>query len=796
MAAATARAFCRALGPSGLAMLVFASACADCAKAPPPPARAALAPAVPAAPVAAPSATPPVDSSTLDEPRLPPEDVARFDAAVQGALDRGEVPGAVLIVVRAGSVVLRKAYGLRAREPRAVPMTVDTVFDLASLTKPIATASAVLWLVERGKLKLSDPARRWLPEFQGGDRDRITVEQLLLHTAGLPADNALADYQDGPARALGRLQRLPLLRPPGEAHLYSDIGYILLGAIVERVAGEPLDAFAQKNLFAPLGMRDTGFRPGSALADRAAPTERDGGAFLQGIVHDPRARALGGVAGHAGLFSTADDLARFARMILGGGELDGRRILARRTIEALTAMRPLPGAESAESEGGRLRALGFGPMFGGAGHTGFTGTALWLDMRRGDAVVLLSSRLHPDGKGDATRLRRDVARVMTELATARRTPVQVGIDILERDGFKILEGRRIGLITNPTGRDARGQRTVDLLAHAPGARLVALFAPEHGIDGDHDEAFEGGVDKATGLPVHSLYGATRRPTEAQLAGIDTLVYDIQDAGCRFYTYISTLGYALEEAARRKIHFVVLDRPNPLGGLSMEGPLLDPGRASFVAYHSIPLRHGMTVGELARLFVAERKLDVDLVVVPMEGFRRADLFERTGLSWVRPSPNLKSPRAALLYPGIGLLEMTNLSVGRGTETPFLVVGAPWLDGARLISALGSEGLAGVRFSPVRFRPEASAYAGQECGGVAIEVVFPDEVAPVRIGLALARALLTTHAGSWKPEGMRTLLGSQRVYDALVGGEPLAQILSMIDEDLRVFARRRAPYLLYR
>jgi uncharacterized protein YbbC (DUF1343 family) len=290
-----------------------------------------------------------------------------------------------------------------------------------------------------------------------------------------------------------------------------------------------------------------------------------------------------------------------------------------------------------------------------------------------------------------------------------------GIDILIRDDFRPLQGRRVGLITNQTGVDRTGISTAERLHRAEGVQLRALFSPEHGLQGKLDAKVDDTQDALTGLPVYSLYGENRTPTAASLEGLDTLVFDIQDIGARFYTYISTMGNAMRSAAEHQLRFVVLDRPNPINGVEVEGPILDDGSQSFVGFHTLPVRHGMTVGELAAMFNDELQLGVDLQVIPVESWRREDYFDRTGLLWVNPSPNMRSLAQAVLYPGIGLLETTNLSVGRGTDTPFEVIGAPWLDGIPLARALNQSGLAGVRFVPIRFTPDASKFAGQPCGG---------------------------------------------------------------------------------
>jgi serine-type D-Ala-D-Ala carboxypeptidase len=341
------------------------------------------------------------------------EGLDRIDGAIRKGIERGDCPGAVVLVVHKGRVVWRKAYGDRARQPAVVPMTADTVFDLASLTKPVATASSVMLLVERGKLRLSDRVADHIPAFGAKGKDKITVENLLLHTGGLVSDNPVTDYKDGRDKALERVHALKPEAAPGERFKYSDVGFIVLGELVEKVSGTSLDAFARKNVFAPLGMNDTGFRPGDKLKERAAPTVKRDGRWLVGEVHDPRAAALGGVAGHAGLFSTADDLAVFAQMILNGGSYNGQRVLSPLTVRLMTTPRTVPGG---------LRAYGWdvataysanrGELFPRGesfGHTGFTGTSLWIDPASKTAVIFLSSRLHPDGKGNVTRLRGQVA---------------------------------------------------------------------------------------------------------------------------------------------------------------------------------------------------------------------------------------------------------------------------------------------------------------------------------------------------------------------------------------------------
>lgn len=376
--------------------------------------------------------------------------------------------------------------------------------------------------------------------------------------------------------------------------------------------------------------------------------------------------------------------------------------------------------------------------------------------------------------------------------------VLCGIDALERARFAPLADARVGLITNHTGLTRDGRRTVDVLRAAPSVDLVALFSPEHGFEGTLDqEGIEDTTDGASGLRVFSLYGETRRPTAAMLEGVDVLVFDVQDVGCRFYTYVSTMGLALEAAAEHGVRFVVLDRPNPIGG-RVEGPLLDEGAESFVGFHRVCVRHGMTVGELARMFVAERGLEVELEVVEVEGWERAMLWSDTDLVFTAPSPNLRRLSQALLYPGVGLLEFTNVSVGRGTDTPFERIGAPWIDGAAWARALrgpGVMGVEGVTFTPVRFTPSSSVFAGEACEGLDLFVTDWDAVRPVELGLALAKTLRSTFGEDWDDQRFDRLLGDRTTLTDLRRGTLLYVTLARWRSEQAAFEVRRAPHLLY-
>jgi len=757
------------------------------------------------------------------------------DRVVEGAIAAGQTPGAVVLVGRGVEVLHFEAYGARATVPSREPMTLDTVFDLASLTKVVATTTAMMTLVEQGRVRLNDPVSAYVPGFERYGKGAVTVGHLMAHISGLRPDLDLADPWKGYDTAIALARDEVLTSAPGERFVYSDINYFLLGEIVRVTSGEPLDVYTRKVVFAPLAMRDTGFLPAERLRARIAPTERcdemdqwpckrPGAAPLRGVVHDPTARRMGGVAGHAGLFGTASDLARFARMLLAGGALDGVRVLAPATVARMTSRATPPGMTA-------VRGLGWdidtsyssprGELFpvGSFGHTGFTGTSLWLDPASGGYVIILASRLHPDGAGDMTSLRARVATIaaaaITDIASAPRAvtpvltaapiatlpptrPVLAGIDVLARDGFAPLRGRKVGLLTNHTGVDRAGTSTIDILHRGLGSGLVVLFSPEHGIRGNRDEEnVASEKDDRTGLTIHSLYGATRRPTDDMLKGLDTLVVDLADVGARFYTYHTTVGYLMEEAAKRKMTVVILDRPNPINGWQIEGPLPDGSvLGSMVAYHALPVRHGLTMGELARLLNAERGIGADLTVVPIEGWARDAWFDQTGLFWVNPSPNMRNLNQATLYPGIGAIEYSNISVGRGTDQPFEQLGAPWIDGPRLAEALNARKLAGIRFYPVTFTPAASRYANERCQGVFLVVTDRSALQPVRVGLEIAGALGRLFGDAYKLENTERLLGSRESLERVVRGDDPGAVAATWAADEARWRQTRAKYLLYK
>lgn len=752
--------------------------------------------------------------------------LSEMDAAINKTIADKMCPGVVLWLERNGTAY-HQAYGRRALVPAEEPMTEDTIFDAASLTKILAGAPAVMLLYERGQLKLDEPVQTYIPDFKGGGKEAITIRQLLTHTGGLPPGIGRNPPWSGAEAAIRLACEEKLMSPPGTTFRYSDIDFFLLGEIVRRVSGIRLDEFVAREIYQPLKMADTSFLPPQSKLARIAPTEVIDGKPLRGVVHDPTARLMGGVAGHAGVFTTAADLARFARMFLNLGELDGVRIFKPETVKLMTSV------QTPESVGAR-RGLGWdidsgysrprGKIFplGSYGHTGFTGTAFWIDPFSKTFWIFLSNRVHPTRDGNVLSLEAQLANLCAESVIgfnfsfvpgslaprpseeSNTPPAKIsaplktveafnGIDVLARQKFAPLKGLRVGLITNHTGQDRERNPTIDLLHAAPDVQLKALFSPEHGIRGALDDKVADSKDEKTGLPVFSLYGTRRAPEPAQLKDLDALVFDIQDIGCRFYTYIATLGNCLEAAGKAHLKFFVLDRVNPINGVSVEGPV-HQGESSFTAFHSIPLRHGMTVGELAKMFNSDRGFSAALTVIPVEGWTRALWFDQTSLPWTNPSPNMRSLAEATLYPGVGLLE-TAMSVGRGTDTPFEVVGAPYVDDVKFAAELNRAGLPGVRFVPIRFTPTASVFKDKPCGGVNLFVTDRDVFDAVDLGITLALTLQRLYPKEFALAKVQTLLQHQPTIDAIKAGKSLAEIKQLWAADQKEFNERRRKFLIY-
>lgn len=776
-----------------------------------------------------------------------------IDTLMNDAIAHNELPGAVVVIGHKGQVVFHRAYGMRSLEPEREPMTEDTIFDMASLTKDLVTATAVMQLYEQGKIRIDDPVAHYVGEFGAYGKQDITIRQCLTHYSGLAADLDLSTPWHGREEGLRRLFESSPVAPPGVVFRYSDENFIALGALVERVSGMPLEVYAQRNILAPLGMSESGFLPSPEKRSRIAPTQYvtpDGnvsntGIMLQGTVHDTTARRMEGVAGHAGLFSTAADTSIFAQALLD-------RLAGRPSAFPLTqlTLAKMIGPEQ-PAIGSSLRGFGWdidspfstvrGTLFpvGSFGHTGFTGTSLWMDPASDTYVIVLTNAVHPAGGHSIVALRSRIADAAAEaigiqaqqngqlaqltgynesLTGARRWParngdVQTGIDVLEAEKFVTLQALakkhgghlRMGLLTNQTGVDREGHRTIDALAHDahaidPNLTLDTIFSPEHGIQGALDVSdVENGTDSATHLQIVSLYGVKdeqRRPSPDSLRALDAVVIDLQDVGVRYWTYEAAMGYFLEEAAKAGIDVVVLDRPNPVTGSFVQGPVADIGRDSYTNYMPLPVRHGMTIGELARYFNGEGHRNVALTVVAMKGWQRGDWFDSTGLTWINPSPNLRSARAEALYTGIGLIESSNISVGRGTDTPFELLGAPWIDARQLARTMNARLLPGIRFVPVTFTPAAPyPYAGQLCQGVSMIVTDRNALDGPELGLEIASALWRLYPNDYKLDLIDRLLVNKSVLDALRAGTDPQRISGDWRVSLDAFLQRRAAYLEY-
>jgi SSS family transporter len=926
-----------------------------------------------AASSAVPRQTPHTDAALAAEGTASAYDFSAASAAIEKAIAEKKLPGAILLVGHGGKVVFEQAYGVRkyAGEPGldgkpspAEPMTVDTIFDMASLTKCLVTATAVMQLVEQGKVDVDAPVVKYLPEFGVNGKEKVTVRELLTHYSGLPPDVNLKDAwglaKPDKAEGIRRAMNATLDSVPGTRFVYSDVNFITLGALVEKVSGETLDVYASEHIFGPLAMRHTrylpinracgmsdvppyslqahtppivsskyivecdhpGSWPAELIVPKTAPTQHDNEGtaetnpdfdhLLRGTVHDPTTRRMGGVAGQAGVFSTAEDVARFAQALLD--RLAGRASnfpLKRQTLELMT--RPeLPKtamsgatiftADGKATTGVAARGFGWdlnsafsrprGEVFpiGSFGHTGFTGTSLWMDPGSDTYVVLLANSVHPRGAVPISPLRGEVATDVgkalgiggapTQVSEARPgapasvalqpthrdeaamngapglvagSNVKTGIDVLEATNFAVLKemaakhgGKlRVGLLTNQTGLDAQGRRTIDVLRGVgSGIELVALFSPEHGIFGAKDSTEIGQeVDAASGLKVTSLYGAKdadKRPKVEDLKGLDAVVIDLQDAGVRFYTYETVVGYFVEaaacEAARQhSLEIVVLDRPALIGGEVVQGPVSDTA-ASYINYMPEPVRNGMTLGELAEYDAGEHPgacgvepgakaplvqggVSVGLkphanpvTVVPMKGWTRGEFFDETGVKWVNPSPNLRSMEAAVLYPGLGMLDATNVSVGRGTAMPFEVFGAgvtaatksaaevpAWFDGKTVAEYLTARKIPGVTFAATRFAVAETAekypYHGQTIEGVRMTVTDRRLLDSPEMGVEILAALHHLYPAQFKLDKAAALVANSETIDALRRGDDPRAIAAGWAPALAEFNARRSKYLLY-
>jgi SSS family transporter len=873
------------------------------------------------------------------QPQVQPPDFGEVSTLLNDAVATHRPPGAVVLIGHGGHVAFEQAYGDRklAGEPgldgepsAAEPMTEDTIFDMASLSKCLSTAIAVMQLYEQGKLQFDDPIEKYLPGFNPDhdqERAKVTIRMLLTHTSGEAPDVnlkdawglAAPDFAEGVHRAL----TTPLMSAPGEVFRYSDVNFILLGYLVQTLSGEPLDVYAQEHIFKPLGMTETRYLPltkacgphrvygaaigwapapkgrmlfacpkgdwSTSLLARIAPEAHDDEAkadpatnpdydrLLRGTVHDPTTRRMGGVAGHAGVFSTAHDVSLFAQALLD--RLAGRPSkfpLKQSTLELMTTPEQ-PGHDAGQvaaanaadraaiAAGDKPAAAGLAPHYpavkgqdlrgfgwdidtafskprgmvfpiGSFGHTGFTGTSLWMDPGSDTYVILLANAIHPRGNPPISNLRGEVATAAAralglygsaESSDAPRfAPTLSGIDVLEGERFApFVEATghadhtlSVGILTNQTGLDRAGRRSVDILATdmpkvVPGAKLTAIFSPEHGIFGRQDsEHIHAEVDPATGLHVTSLFGPTdadKRPSHEELKDLDAVVIDLQDAGVRFFTYDTVTGYFLEAAAREKTEYhhdlkiVVLDRPDLIGGEQVQGPISDAelttGTSAYIDYMPLPVRTGMTIGELARYVAGVKHLDVDLTVVPMEHWSRSESFDETGLPWTNPSPNLQTMTAAELYPGLGFLDYSGVSVGRGTDTPFELFGAAWMHAAAVVEALNARHIPGVSFTATTASVADTAnhypFHGQTIDAVRIEVTDRRALDSPEMGVEILSLLHRMYPGEFELEKALRLIGNRSTLDAMERGDDPRAIAAAWTPKLAAFEEARQRFLLY-
>lgn len=726
--------------------------------------------------------------------------VADQHSALRGALiravDETRSPGAVACVGNADGAHFLDAYGYRSIVPAKERATTNTVYDLASLTKVIATTTAVLLLRDEGKLALDDPAGTHvpIPAFNA-----FTVRQLLTHTAGLHPGKPLYREVSSIDEMLMQYAATPLSWPPGSRRRYSDVGFMILGRLVELVAGDSLAAFCQARVFDPLGMKDTAFNPPKDWAVRCAATEKCAWRkrVMQGEVHDENAYAVGGASGHAGLFSTAEDLARFCRGLLSGA------LLGAATMEEMTRLGQTPvwpwqglGWQIDPWSSGET---GFLPARSVFGHSGWTGTALWMDRVTGLYAILLGNTCHPSRADRNNDLFRHT--FYTEVAKQfypDTRNVHSGLDRLVREGFDGVRDQRVAVLTHHAAVDQLGRHILDVLKLAPDVHLEKIFSPEHGLTGAAEAGAKVGSDTRSAVPVISLYGDRKEPSRADLAGVDVFVIDLQDVGARYYTYAATMKRCLTACAAAKVPVLVLDRPNPVGGEALEGPIA--ARAdSDVCWGAAPARHGMTMGEIALWFQATELRDAGLrlSVSTLDNWERRLLFDACSLPWIPPSPNIPDPETALVYVGTCLFEGTNLSEGRGTETPFKVFGAPWLDAEAVTKAITEEERAGLRLECVRFTPRSipgkaasPRYKDQECVGIRIYVENARAARPFTLALALLSAARAHHRRDFEwTSHFDVLMGGPELRERIEAGVPAAALAASFEPALAAFAEKR-------
>lgn len=716
---------------------------------------------------------------------------ASIRAALEIAVRDSKTPGAVAYVGDIEHTHAHVAVGARQLLPDNQPADIDTIYDLASVTKVIATTTAVMLLSESGAIDLEAPVSKYLsvPAFSG-----FSVKHCLTHTAGLNAGRPFyKDYNTIDAM-LARYAEIPLKWKPGVRWLYSDVGFMILGRIIENVSGEKLDVFCQKRIFDPLDMKDTRYNPPAKWATRCAATENCPwrGRIMIGQVHDENAYAVGGVAGHAGLFSTTTDIAKYIRVLLTG------KLLKPETVDRTMNLNVTP-AWPWQGLGWQLDAwptknFGFLPTRETAGHAGWTGTSVWLDRKVGRFTILLSNTCHPSrAQRDNETLRRSYHTAIGKIYYPNSTNTHSGLDRLVREDFRDLRGKRIALLTHHAAIDQLGRHILDVFALAPDVKIARLFSPEHGISGQAEAGAAVGAQQSS-IPVVSLYGKRTSPTAEELRGIDTFVIDLQDVGARYYTYAATMKACMKACADARVPVLVLDRPNPVGGLAIEGPIA-ANTDSLVCWSAVPARHGMTMGEIAEWFRANelKSANVNLSVSMLDSWTPERVFSECSLAWIPPSPNIPTPETALVYTGTCLFEGTNVSEGRGTDAPFMLIGAPWLDPDRIIAALPNEATAGLSFAPASYTPRSipgkaakPKFMDVACRGIRIAVTNQHAARPFTTTVAILAATRRIHAEHFKWE---------KSFDVLAGSSALRERVERGDEPLQIVSDYAAAHAQY-
>lgn len=726
-----------------------------------------------------------------------PFNPARIRRALHDAVDQSRAPGAVLYVGDLDTEHFFEATGSRQLFPYTRALRRDTLFDLASLTKVIATATAVMKLRDAGKFQLTDSIADHvpIPEFRA-----MTIENLLTHTAGLVAHKRYFETETTVDGMLNRFAKEGIETPPNIRHEYSDAGFMLLGKLVELSARDTLDAYCTREIFEPLGMTRTAFRPPEAWRGNCAATEDDPwrGRLLVGEVHDENAAAVGGVSGQAGVFSTAEDIALFCRSLLRG------EVLPAATVDEMLRFDRMPvypwQGLAWELDPWSSKKSGFLPSRAAFGHTGFVGTSLWMDRASGLFVILLSNTVHPTriNRGSET-LRRVIHQAVAEEFFPTTSNTHTGLDRLIRENYRAIEGKRIALLTNHSAVDERGKHILDTLVYAKDTTLKTIYTPEHGLHGQA-EAGEKVAGQTASVPVVSLYGEKKEPSREELKGVDLFVVDLQDVGARFYTYPATMRACLAACAAARVPVLVLDRPNPLGGSVVEGPIAMETN-SLVSAAAVPIRHGMTLGELAMWFQRydPKVRGLNLRVNWLDNWPPARLFGACALPWVPPSPNLPTPNTALLYAGMCLFEGTNLNEGRGTDTPFGIVGAPWLNAQAVVDRVSAADCEGAELEAVYYVPKSipgkaasPRYQDETCQGIRVRVVRPEALRPFTVAVALLVALRETHPNEFALDGsppFDLLAGGPDLRTRIEAGQRAADIVQMYAAGLATYEAER-------